>query len=758
MKNEKALKIKKVLLLFPFLSLLIFLSSFSFADITIKTSKTSYLPSETLQLEIEGNFTKSLSVDNIFFYRNDLRLPTAVFLSKINDKRYFVWFDLPKEPGIYKIRVIGYCNQLCIAEKRIEIVKPVAYMYESLSSLELEKLPLKTFILASKALSYEDETRKKAESIYRKREDACINSYCSTENLALSILAFPNFREELTKKLKAYERTNKNLFLEIKGEGKCTFSKNNETTNLNVNKSLIINISSDGNINIRINCTENITARFFYSFENLTKEIGMKSGKSIVFERESKHCWGEGFKDECKEKETSLALLALKISKELDDVDKALLWLKNNSRSYEAKAVLYYLSKDNETLNELLNSQAEEGFWLSNNSLETTAFVVFLLRNEEKARNAVLKAEEWLKSKELPTEQLAFVLSFAFPATEIEPILSIWPGLIKTKSKGSFNLILNNKNIDTIVNLTLLNSTTNLTLKKEMKTVKFQMPTIKTVDGKPILSKILISYRNSLDDKTYFYEVPVIIFTEKSNQSYVGEINITEELLNRSKIEEIVNESKRLENETVNINESIISSKFYFAENNISVNLTKDTETIKEIYLRNEFEKDLFNIEISKSSNLIGFVEIVPNYIERLKAKEARKVILHIKGFSLGKREGMIKATASYGSITIETSIPIEIEVKEGLKSCSEMNGVECSDGYYCDENLGSLKIASDTDMCCVPASACKKVKTKSLGIAIIAFLIAILLILLILIKRKSKREMKDYLKEISEKYRTRTF
>ncbi|OYT37425.1 hypothetical protein B6U82_01770 [Candidatus Pacearchaeota archaeon ex4484_31] len=86
MKNEKALKIKKVLLLFPFLSLLIFLSSFSFADITIKTSKTSYLPSETLQLEIEGNFTKSLSIDNIFFYRNDLRLPTAVFLSKINDK------------------------------------------------------------------------------------------------------------------------------------------------------------------------------------------------------------------------------------------------------------------------------------------------------------------------------------------------------------------------------------------------------------------------------------------------------------------------------------------------------------------------------------------------------------------------------------------------------------------------------------------------------------------------------------------------
>ncbi|HDI03228.1 MAG TPA: hypothetical protein ENF67_01675, partial [Candidatus Pacearchaeota archaeon] len=227
MKNEKALKIKKVLLLFPFLSLLIFLSSFSFADITIKTSKTSYLPSETLQLEIEGNFTKSLSIDNIFFYRNDLRLPTAVFLSKINDKRYFVWFDLPKEPGIYKIRVIGYCNQLCIAEKRIEIVKPVAYMYESLSSLELEKLPLKTFILASKALSYEDETRKKAESIYRKREDACINSYCSTENLALSILAFPNFREELTKKLKAYERSNKNLFLEIKGEGNCTFSKNN---------------------------------------------------------------------------------------------------------------------------------------------------------------------------------------------------------------------------------------------------------------------------------------------------------------------------------------------------------------------------------------------------------------------------------------------------------------------------------------------------------------------------------------------------
>jgi len=67
--------------------------------------KTEFSQGETLMAEISGNFLEYLEKENIFFYREHVKIPLDYDLSKIDDK-YYVYAQLgDKEPNNYSLRI-----------------------------------------------------------------------------------------------------------------------------------------------------------------------------------------------------------------------------------------------------------------------------------------------------------------------------------------------------------------------------------------------------------------------------------------------------------------------------------------------------------------------------------------------------------------------------------------------------------------------------------------------------------------------------
>ncbi len=67
--------------------------------------KTEFSQGETLMAEISGNFLEYLEKENIFFYREHVRIPLDYDMAKI-DNKYYVYAQLgDKEPNNYSLRI-----------------------------------------------------------------------------------------------------------------------------------------------------------------------------------------------------------------------------------------------------------------------------------------------------------------------------------------------------------------------------------------------------------------------------------------------------------------------------------------------------------------------------------------------------------------------------------------------------------------------------------------------------------------------------
>ena len=67
--------------------------------------KTEFVQGETLLAEISGNFLEYLEKENIFFYREHVKIPLEYDLAKI-DNKYYVYAQLgDKEPNNYSLRI-----------------------------------------------------------------------------------------------------------------------------------------------------------------------------------------------------------------------------------------------------------------------------------------------------------------------------------------------------------------------------------------------------------------------------------------------------------------------------------------------------------------------------------------------------------------------------------------------------------------------------------------------------------------------------
>jgi len=107
---------RTILILFIFLLLIIPIISAVEVDMKIEFSQ-----GETLMAEISGNFLKQVEKENIFFYREHVKIPLDYDLAKIDDK-YYVYAQLgDKEPKNYSLRIenIKYMQGVDIVEEDI---------------------------------------------------------------------------------------------------------------------------------------------------------------------------------------------------------------------------------------------------------------------------------------------------------------------------------------------------------------------------------------------------------------------------------------------------------------------------------------------------------------------------------------------------------------------------------------------------------------------------------------------------------------
>ena len=695
------------------------------------------------------------------------------------------------EPGKYYLKVRGICKDksFYVASIPVDIKKTVGTKYKSLETKVKDKweiLSLEQHILASGAFRFID-IEEQAFDEYTNRPDSCINSKCTTKLNALTLAAFRDnsTRQKMHNTLDAWQnhiRGKWKLQIETANSGECNLTINNITEIINLTSGInTFNLSVDNfkdseTISIFLDCDIITSAKIVYSYKDLEREFEISEEFSI----NNKGCWGNGFKTNCTKEATTYALLALAMTGKLDaEHSKAVSWLEENAESVEAKAVLFYIIKDSEILTWLLEQQSQEGWWskipeIKVPDIRASSLVALALKSSEnkssETLDAITKVSEWLISQNQNIENEAFMLFFAFQSTDIEPILAFWPGLIKTQSLDSFNLILLNQGINKIdTRITMLNSTTETQILVDTtKSIQFSMPLITTSNGTVLLESLFLDYHAASSTTHYSYSIPLLIFTQKTEvtNETIEEIimNITEEEINETIQEEIINETKEseLENKTTELNESLLQKKFYFVEEKVTATAKNtDLAFTRTIRLANELDRDLYDITISRSSALIGIVEVEPSYIEKISRGRTTKITIKMNpSFALQSKiyEGYIQTTASYDKTQITTEIPISINisVEREEKTCAELGGKKCeAENEVCE---GNMTTTSDTYSCCIPAEACKSQAPpgRNIGLIIVLIIMIVLIVLLLVLRRKPKKEMKEFLEKSATEYEKR--
>ncbi len=763
--------------------------------ISLKLAKISYIPQETVQVEIDTNTMRDIAQSDVFLYKGDMKLPVNIFISKVSGVKYFSWFDLPYNAGDYSIKVRGTCKDgsFYVFSLSFKVEQSIASKYQDFKTLvsgKFSTMTLEEHLLGAMALAHDSEIQEQALTKFVERQNSCVNTNCSTKLNSMTMMAFKDslLRQRMLDSLEASQNyVNKGLWklqLTSSSSQECNLLINNETSNLSLVSGLnVLDLNfgnfTTGTISVKTDCV-GVVGKLIYSYKQFSKDfILLPEGISL----NNNGCFAPSLSDvfvKCDNEATTYSLLTLAKTGKFNSLDtghlSALSWLARNAASVDDKAAAYYITRDSNELAWLLNSQTGNGWWPKSGvyqpDIKSSSIALFALKNYAGNENettqtilAIELGENWLINQfnSASMKDKATILAFAFQEKDIEPLLAIWPGIIKTQSLGSFDLILQNKGLQNIsINANLLNSTNAIELKaNSMKNIKFNVPLLTTVDGRAIIETLALNYQAKNSEKTFSYNVPLLIFTQKSSQEQLnGSINASEEEINESEQQEIINGTQELENETAEINESLLKN-FKFVEKNIIKEVEAGESFTVTIRLANDLDEDLEDVSLSYSSSLIlmgGTIRIEPNTIKTLAKDSAKTITIYFAPTSSGTYSGEITAKADYKGEEINTEIPIDIEITPGEveeKNCSDMGGKICADNEICKVNVTT---SSDSFACCIPSSNCKKKEAPGTIVALIIVFIVIVVLLVVfyLLRKKPKKEMKEFLEETSKQYEKR--
>jgi len=435
--------------------LLVICISASASDINILTYREDYSPLETFQAEIifDKEPLNELTSLNFEFYK-DNPIGTLLVLEKLNNKRYFVYFNIPDvEGGEYKLKVknvdiIDGSLKRISEEKTIQVNKINSgfdYLlsnqnedgnFNDITETALGALALKNVDDENLAISY---------LLDNQDPTGCYpNGNCNVKDTSFALLALNEFNENYIK-TKNWLKDASNNFelgvwsLKLEGSAVCGDIQLNGVYELDV-EDREINIICDNEIDFTL--THNYLGGSYIIYEY--------TGNELNYAIDDSGCYGINYKSNCDYLSTLYASWALDEIKE-DFPEEYLEENKLDNRTID-HALGYILYQESYDKDWLLNNYLNDYWSYDSASISqepnyfVSALATYALRNEFLFE----EAKEYLRYKtEEDVLSSSLILYLLFDGERDLPSISISPGIVNKKSIFSFSLK-NNKEPITI--------------------------------------------------------------------------------------------------------------------------------------------------------------------------------------------------------------------------------------------------------------------------------------------------------------------
>jgi len=639
-------------LLYLFVFFIICASAYA-SDINILTYRDNYRPLETFQAEIILDKEPLNELNNLNFeLYKDESVGILLFLEKLSNKRYFVYFDIPDvEKGEYNFKIKnvdtiedGVLRR--ISEEKIIEIQSINSGFEYLLNNQNQDGSFSDItetslgVLALKNIDNEKANLGISYLINNQDPTGCYPSgNCNVKDTSFALLALSKFNENYIK-TKNWLKDASNNFelgvwsLRLEGYAVCGDIQLNGIYDLNIENNEI-NITCDSEVDFTL--THNYLGNSYTIYEY--------TGNNINYIIDNSGCYGLGYKQECDYINTLYASWALK---EINE-NFPRQYLRDNKLDTRTidHALGYILYQDNYNKDWLFNNYLN-GYWSYNSahiSQEPDYFVSALatygLRNEFLFE----ESKEYLTDKTEESILDSSLILYLLFNDEMElPSISINPGIVNKKS--IFNLkIKNNKDPINIFieapNFTNLPS--NIYLEDE---VNYNINIDDSFD-------IIINYDN------YSYTIPVL-----------------------SKDEVIEDEDLPLLPPP--------KDAIQFVNEDVNISLRIDENPSDELVLVNNWDFKLSDIKLNVTGRLKEILELEQDYFDSIESNGTLSTNIYLnknKNPSYSYYEGYLLVKSSSGTLdAIKFSINFEVEPFVDEQEELKLSGLECESDEDCEE------------------------------------------------------------------------
>lgn len=423
------------------------------SDINILTYRDNYRPLETFQAEVIFDKEPINEINNLNFeLYKDKPIGILLFLEKLSNKRYFVYFDMPQvNNGGYKFKVknvniIDNGILRKISDEKTIIINDINPGFNYLINNQNEDGSFgditKTTLSALALKNIDNEKAGLSISYLSNNQDAtgCFpKRNCNVKDTSFALLALSKFNQNYIK-TKNWLKDASNNFelgiwnLRLEGNAVCGDIQLNGVYDLNV---------IDKKINIT--CNNQVTFKLMHTYLGNTYTIYTYNGNNFVYTIDDSGCYGLKYKEKCDYISTLYASWVLKeINEKIPEDYLKQNKLDNRTIDHALGYILYNEDYDKEwLLNNYLN-----GYWSYYSvsvSQQPDNFISALSTYALKNEFLFQEAKNYLEYKtDTNIQDSALILYLLFNEERKLPSISIIPGI--ANKKDSFILkIKNNK-------------------------------------------------------------------------------------------------------------------------------------------------------------------------------------------------------------------------------------------------------------------------------------------------------------------------
>jgi hypothetical protein len=554
-------------------------------DASILTYRDNYMPGETFQAEILFDEAPSGSLTNVNFdLYNGGSIATLIFVEKLNNKHYFVYFNIPDvDEGNYYLRLknVKYLEGEILKSfnknkefKISNINQGFDYLVENQKNDGSFGNIKETSLVAIALKNVYGEEANDAISYLVSNLDplGCYpNGNCNVIDTSLAMITLKKFNQNYIKTKNWLGDAGNNFDvgswqLEANGNGACSYNDNDYT----INGQSTLDILSP---NINFSCNSLFSFNLKHNYLGSSYNIFQMSGNNFTYVIDDSGCYGVSYRKKCDYISTLYASWALKEAGENFPWD----YLVNNrldNRTID-HALGYIIYKDIYSKDWLLNNQINSYWSYYSASISqtpdyyTSALSTYALKDEIVFGDA----KNYLKTKtEDNVLTSSMILSLLFDDQTKSNSISISPGIVN--NKNSFDLILtDNGNPTTVLieapNFTGLPSSVNLI---ESSVFKVNIPSNQES------FEIILEYSNKS------YTIPVIL--------------------------EDVSEGSVL------LPPPKDALKFILDKEVVNITMNKKDILMDEIKFMNNWDIDISNVSIILTGNLGEIIELDDNHFD----------------------------------------------------------------------------------------------------------------------------------------------